>query len=279
MRRLWCAFGLAALVASVPAAGDMQLQGVGADHACSCRHDRFYAGADRDFLFEAMDFSGVGRAAGGAWATMISPSYFVSANHFHPAAGEAVTFCAGNGLAAPAHTLTVAGGMRIGGSDLWLGWFAEPAPAAVAHYPILWLDDERAYLGQEIVVYGKPDRVGLNHVDDIRDRSGSRALIFGFDAAGGAGESEAYLMVGDSGGPSFVAVGGALALVGVHSFHSSAAPSDGAQSGDCFLPFYVGPIGEVMIGEQADLFTPVPEPTASAVWCFAILTSLARRRR
>jgi hypothetical protein len=45
------------------------------------RHDRFYAGpAPDDTLRDAGDWSGVGQS-GVTWATMVSPTFFLSANH------------------------------------------------------------------------------------------------------------------------------------------------------------------------------------------------------
>ncbi len=52
------------------------------------RQDRFYVGADKNFLGQAFDWSGVGQAQNGTWATMISPDYFVSAAHYHPSNGD-----------------------------------------------------------------------------------------------------------------------------------------------------------------------------------------------
>ena len=69
---------------------DIYLQGVGDDHARSFKHDRFYDGADRAFVAEDLGLSGVGHGHG--WATMISPQYFLSANHLHPRPGTQVTF-------------------------------------------------------------------------------------------------------------------------------------------------------------------------------------------
>src|SRR5262245_30867025 len=48
--------------------------------------DRSNTGAT--FIGAAFNWSGVGQTVNGQWGTMISPSFFVSANHFHPGIGE-----------------------------------------------------------------------------------------------------------------------------------------------------------------------------------------------
>ena len=64
------------------------------------RHDRFYEGADRVFLGEIYNWSGVGvvREDGEieAWATMVAAQYFLSAHHRHPEPGDVLTFWEGN---------------------------------------------------------------------------------------------------------------------------------------------------------------------------------------
>jgi hypothetical protein len=83
---------LALCLGSCPVLGNLYLQGDGVDHAQSFSHDRFYTGADKAFIGAAFDWSGVGGAVStgttapstGPWATMISPSYFVSAIHYGP---------------------------------------------------------------------------------------------------------------------------------------------------------------------------------------------------
>ena len=112
---------VAGLVLSLPgvARADMLIRAHEAQ-----RHDRFYAGADKAFLGQAFDWSGVGKA-GGRWVTMVSPSYFLSAAHYAPSAGSVVTFYEGNDGSTP-HTYTVAAGgqqITVNGvkTDLWLG--------------------------------------------------------------------------------------------------------------------------------------------------------------
>ena len=51
------------------------------------------------FVGGTYDFSGVGRSNTGRWATLLGDNYFITANHFPAAAGQQVTFGAGNSLA------------------------------------------------------------------------------------------------------------------------------------------------------------------------------------
>src|SRR5271163_2930070 len=59
------------------------------------QYARFYSGSDKAFIGQAYNWSGVG-SDGYSWATMISPTFFISANHDHP--GSTLTFYSGNSL-------------------------------------------------------------------------------------------------------------------------------------------------------------------------------------
>ena len=77
----------AILMLAGTALGDTFLQGLAGSNGLqneghqgpSARNDRFYAGADKAFIGQPYDWSGVGLSSNGSWATMISPTYFVSA--------------------------------------------------------------------------------------------------------------------------------------------------------------------------------------------------------
>ncbi len=284
MKRLIAACALT-LCVSGPSLADSYLQGIGGDHARSFSHDRFYAGADKAFIGDAFDWSGVGQASSGTWVTMISPTYFVSANHYHPGAGNTVTFYEANSLSGPSHTYTVDNwGFRTSydgsgapglGSDLWLGKLTQPLAAAdnIATYPVLDFPGDADYLGREIHAYGLPNRVGRNHIDSIEDNyeiDKTRVFYFGYNATGGTGEDEIYMMPGDSGGPTFGLWNGALALLGIHYTNDTggAPPYDGARSGDSFVPFYVDQLDAHMGGESVTL---VPEPAAGVLCMLAAL--------
>lgn len=253
------------------ASADMFLQGIGGDHALSSTHDRFYAGPDRAFIGEAYDWSGVGRSSNGAWITMISPTHFVSANHYHPNAGDTITFVEGNSLVGRSHAYTVAAfgyDTTYGGqsSDLWLGRLTTPLNPKhrIAQYPVLALGADSAYLDAFILAYGMPNRVGTSRIGAVVDDfeiGRTRTMRFWFHAAEGTGTGpgDCHLIGGDSGGPSFALVGGKLALVGVHfttnDTNGVPDPEDSwpfgyGWSGDSFVPFYIDQLDANMGAER-----------------------------
>lgn len=148
---------------------DLWIQGYSAN-----LHDRFYAGADRAFIGQGYDWSGVGQASNGTWATMISPTYFVSANHYHPSGGNTLTFYPDNTTNNP-QTFTVDSTFAANDGDLFLGRLTSPIPASdhIDYYPILKLPSDNLYAGREIFVYGVPNRVGRNIITTIYGRKNS----------------------------------------------------------------------------------------------------------
>lgn len=303
-------FALGVLFAGLliaPAWGALQLQSY--DDA---RNDRFYAGNDKDFTGQGYDFSGVGNVAGlagnGAWAAMISPSFFVSAAHYHPGNGASVTFFENNDPSGPSHTYTVQSGvgMTIDGtqvglpSDLWLGKLTAPVNPAdnIDAFPILQLPNQSDYLGQTIFVYGVPHRVGRNQITAIGNVSEpdinnptkiTRAMVYEYNDPPPLliGGDEAYLHGGDSGGPSFISIGGQLALVGTHYFNSDQTHTDPPAvdedySGDSFIPYYISQLNARMLqldpNTTEQVTVVVPEPAGIVLIGLAGLL-LGRRRR
>lgn len=59
------------------------------------RNNRYYIGADKSFLGQPYNWSGVSDGSATMWATMISPSYFLSAQHIYTNQ-TSVTFYEGN---------------------------------------------------------------------------------------------------------------------------------------------------------------------------------------
>jgi hypothetical protein len=235
-------------------------------------NDRFYVGADKAFLGGSHDFSGVGNtnpAGTGQWATLVSPSYFLSAAHFAPAVGSTVTFFETNDPNGPSHTYTVASGQQVGTSDLFLGKLSAPiSPLDKIHPFAVAANNESALTGATIDVYGVPNRVGLNKIDAfdtftniIGSSAQGRAFVYDYDTTNGFRPGEAMVQVGDSGAPSFVNIAGQLALVGTHWFNDTGASGSPPLSGDTFVPSYITQLNALMAssGEQ---ITIVPEPAA-----------------
>ncbi len=259
-------------------------------------NNRFYVGADKAFIGQPFDWSGVGQAADGTWATMISPTYFVSAAHYHPVAGDVVTFHEDNNPSGPMYQATVDSWYYQGTTngtvaDLWLGKLTAPIPAAdhIADYPVLTLPNNSDYAGDLIYVNGKPNTVGLNNIDSIvtvqepdapaAPTKLTVAMQFDYNPAAGQGAEECYLEPGDSGGPDFVNVNGQLALVGLHYYNGGTpGPEDlGMISGSTFVPYYVNQMDANMVGESVT--TIVPEPCTPALLAGGAVGLLRRRKR
>ena len=249
------------------------------------KHDRFYTGADKAFIGEAFDWSGVGRSTSW-WCTMISPTYFLSANHAHNTSGP-VTFYPGNTTSNPqTYTIDSSFGRAVG-PDLWLGRLTAPIPtsANIAYYPIQKLASNSNYLGETIYVYGLTNRIGRNVVSSIEN---SYYMNFNYDTYGqgdSLGIDEAFLQGGDSGGPSFTAVNGSLALLGTHR---GISPSGQEWSQDNFAPPLIALLNAFMGMGSDEQITIVganitaPEP---GTWAMLLVAGMAasltyvRRRR
>jgi autotransporter-associated beta strand protein len=241
------------------------------------QYARFYTGADKAFIGQPYDWSGVG-SNGGPWATMISPTFFISATHYHPGTGSTVTFYASNSTSSPSYSGVVGGGSQIEASDVYLGWLTQPIPSSanIADYPVLTLPNDTAYVGTMIYNYGSPNLVGRNVISSIQTYTEAgevmTGMFYNYDIPG-VGPAETYLMGGDSGGPSFAVVNGHLALLGEHFSNwgtcgQAGAPgnvppmtSNGALidgdpnrhgdwwSVDGFVPHYVGSVNAQMAAD------------------------------
>ncbi len=298
MKRSILLMTLVAAVAALPrpARGALELMDYG-----PALHDRFHAGPDGAFIGSGLDFSGVGKVTfsptGGSlnrWATMISPTFFLSSRHSHPRPGDEVTFLATNDPAGPSHTALVDDWigytLRTGDeeSDLWLGRLAEPIPdaAGVARYPIRPSDDPSDYVGAEVFVYGLPDRVGRNTIGRIETvllqdtmDTAHRTVVMVYDfSEAGVGADEAWLMPGDSGGPTFRLADGELTLVGIHYFsvagYGQTLPP---RSADSFVPAYFDQLSELVGGDGLT----AAEPGGLLLWSIGVAVPIgwAVRRR
>jgi hypothetical protein len=259
------------------------------------RQDRFYVGADKNFVGQAFDWSGVGQTSSGTWATMISPTYFLSAAHFHPGAGEVLTFHQDNDPSGPTFQYTVSSfgfQTNLSGvpSDLWLGKLETPIPAStpINYFPVLELPNESDYVGQLIYVNGKPNRVGRNIIDRITIANeptipkSTLSMEYDFNTTSGLGADECYLISGDSGGPSFIDFNGQLALVGIHYYNggSASGPDVALISGDSFVPYYIDQLNTNMAGESVTVLVPEPSMIASLFVALLVgIPAIVRRSR
>jgi hypothetical protein len=257
------------------------------------KYDRFENSSE--FIGAGLNFSGVGQDTTSAkhWLTMISPHFFLSAGHYQPS-GSAV-FYNTNSLTGGSHQYSVLGGQQISGipypTDLYVGIIdGSVTNDGIAYYPIV--DSDEITVGQSLLVYGKPNRLGINTISStgnyyLSDSGGntiSRTQGYRFDYPESGYDGEAQLVVGDSGGPTFVQYGSLLALAGTHSGASQSAYPYMSQ--DSSPAFYIDAINAAMAslavtygigaGEQ---LTVVPEPSSLILLCIAAVGLLAYSRR
>lgn len=199
-------------------------------------------------------WSGVGRDPNGYWGTMISPSFIISANHFHPQVGDSIQFNYNNDPSGPSETRTVLAGEWLQTSvsgdqgDVWIGELNSPVSSNVATYPLLTLPLLTDYNNLGISTFGLSGsfpgnattvRMGRNVID-----AGTAQYYTGFDPSEtggvtnayafqytfnntmsnrGVGNDEAQVMPGDSGGPTFfLYAGGTPGLLGIHWLEGTA---------------------------------------------------------
>ena len=255
------------------------------------KHHRFYTGEDKDFIGSAFDSSGVGRVhTNTRWATMISDRFYLSASHWPPLTGEKVRFYNSNDPADGYEEHQSRAGQQIKidgvGSDLWLGRLFSAPSDSIARYPILDLTDPSAYENLEILTYGldfgtgaTSQRLGRNTIDphSIRDWTvgGSTGMTYAydFDTVGGVGPDESFIQGGDSGGPSFVAYGDQLAIVGMHWFKF------GNNSADTFVPHFISALNDALEpwGESVMVLS-IPEPSSVAILGLALMAYGMKRK-
>jgi hypothetical protein len=237
------------------------------------------------FVGYGLDFSGVSN--GGPWATMISPQYFITARHAPATSSSTLTFHEGNDLSSGVHQYNVDQSfsfvpLYVNGqpADVCMGRLAAPIPATdhIAYYPVLGLPNLSDYVGMTIYNYGAPNYVGRNVISKIEPYAeigeDGPGMFFNYDVPG-VGPDETYLIVGDSGAPSFAVVDGKLALLGEHFSTSGTNGSlpggddfgppksgDGSWwSVDGFIPAYIDQLNSHLPADQ-QVTVVVPEPGA-----------------
>ena len=296
MKHRW--LPLLVLASALPASGALLIAG-----SSPATNDRF--ANNPSFVAAAYDWSGVGRAASGAWATLLTPNVFLSATHYRPAIGSTVTFYPGNDPSATALGRTVAGGQQIAGSDLWIGHFASALPPSIETYarvtipissPTFATSGLAGAAGLMSGVSASPSygpdpilahAVGTNAVE---------LFIPGVSTGGSTGDTlvtvrnlpgdgafgyvptthESQLTVGDSGSPLMLISGGQLHLAGIAWAVGMADidPGDGVAARELSYYTYTGNL-ETGIANYIAL-NSVPEPSALALVAFAL--PLIRRR-
>lgn len=265
--------------------------------------DRFSSGfagspapnSNGSFIGSGLDWSGVGwgTADPTRGVTMISDQYFVYSAHHTPwlggnqlsfystALSTVVTYTVDTGYA----WSPVAFSVGQPQPDLCIGRLASPIPSVmgIASYPILNLPALGDYIGLDTLNYGRggfaptSPRIGTNHIEafGIYDLSGDNVDdnfgAFYFDDLGPAGEVR--FESGDSGSPTFVNLGGQLALIGTHA--AMGMIDTQYVSVDNFMPVFLGQ----MQGAGIPFLVIAPEPGRATLVALAIGAGFMRRRR
>jgi hypothetical protein len=287
------------LIAAFLIAGSLaadSAMGLAIDDFVSAENDRFANSGS--FIMDQYDLSGVGRSSDGRWATLVSRNVFMSANHYHPGTGGAVTitFYKTNDPSGASVTRTVVSGQRVDTSDIWMGVLDSPVPSDYAVYSIATEDINSAgqfaasvYNGENSFMFGRTGTfsgdqniaVGRNVLDGWLDSitvSGTTddAMTATDDLEAFDVTYEALLQTGDSGGPMFVDLNddGNLTLVGSNWIVASSQVTDA--SGFAYYGNYDQEIQSIIDAN------PVPEPATLSflgLGGLAIAAGAMRRRR
>lgn len=290
LQQLLLAGGFCLFCAAPHARATLALQEFDADS-----HHRFANSSE--FIGAPYNWSGVARASNGRWLTMISETYFITANHVYPADGNSVIFHEDNDPTGDTIERTVLNTTRIGDTDIRIGRLnASPGPT-IAIYGIASNTTNEAnfassaYANREAFVVGLNDtgsnttqfRVGRNILDGFDDAYDDSALgpAITFNDDRGTilslGADESYLDYGDSAAPMFITSGGQLVLVGTNWDIEAGSPN---YSLTTFIPNSITAIQTIVEdgGENLTLIN-VPEPSSVALILAASLSALAARKR
>lgn len=269
----------------------------------------------QQFIAAGYDLTGLGygRTADQA-ITLITPRHFLLSAHVAQGdnAPTQVRFVGGDGILrtyAVASLASVPTGTFNGTtlpnqtSDLMLGTLADPIPSAHGVMPFLVASapnlDYAGTVPPDNVFTKRPlFATGINFdyanpfannvVSPVignnffrrgpyraQDDSNHSTVVFNYDDAHDPGTFRA--VEGDSGWPSFVSVGGKLALLGLH--YDVTSPASGMVAVDTFVPYYV-PAIDAAIGPNYTVgLIAIPEPSSALLGLATIGLYFVRRRR
>jgi hypothetical protein len=265
-----------------------------------------------DFIAAQYDLSGLGQNSGRRWATALSRNVIVSAAHFTPS-GSVVHFYEGNDATAGSISRTVnpESGMRVPGTDIWLGVLNSNLPDTITSYDIASqilsaapnpgaeapFDDAGDYQDVNAFLVGRSpfntnadasreayndQAIGRNQITGYAENVAFRGLadndtlIMWHDEDGDDDhvDFEAEYRGGDSGGPLFADLGdGQLQVIGVNSFLLEDVDGNLIANGATYL------------GNQADFINnfielnAVPEPNSALLITALFSAACVRRRR
>ncbi|QJE96491.1 hypothetical protein [Luteolibacter luteus] len=219
-------------------------------------HDRFLnfnTGNDAGnptFLYDWTKFTGLGWFATSAHRQpgLVSPRHAVWAtHHVSPVVlGASVKFLASNGaiIQRTVTSMTPIASDISGDSDLSILTFSAALPSTVKPFRYLNLANDAAYIGTPLMVFGFQAKAGqgaiagflVGDLDGGGPQGDTKFCRFDYNGLTGTPD-DAYLIVGDSGTPSFASgPGGEPAIVGTHSTFMEAGSI--IQNYDTFVPNY-----------------------------------------
>lgn len=285
------------------------------DNFAPASNDRF--ANDPSFIANGFDLSGVGRTAGGRWATLIADNIFITANHFQPGLGSSLTFFETNDPTGISHSRTVSGGQRIGGvTDLYIGFLSAPLPTTIARYEFTTLDRTSGAAGFSVrqvsneflftvgispttTTYGSSGltnlAVGENRLEFFQDDvfiSGINSTTDSFttveNQAGDSGFTlethESSLNGGDSGSPAFTIINGELVLLGIATAEgtgtlTTGGPNPISSSRNTSIYSYIGNYDEEIQTSINNNLIAIPEPSTGLLLALSSLLLLRPTRR
>jgi len=223
------------------------------------RHDRFLnfptAPSWNDSAwFASRSYTGVGWVPGEEHRqfALISPKHVVFATHYVPANGTVIRFLNADGVTVDRTVASATAVLNNSNeqTDLSLLTLSSPIEASegITPFPYLNLGNDSSYQGAILDVFGWYGKVGRGTVASIQNYaepgvSQTRIMSFLYPKASG-NQDDAYLVVGDSGSPTFAMAGNVPALVGVHT---AAGETDTDRINvDTFIPFYVTKLNALM---------------------------------
>ena len=208
----------------------------------SASHDRFidFPSApthNPNFIYTGSRYTGLGwiKEETGKQVTLVSPRHVVFAKHYGLGVGTTVRFLTMSNVIKESiiSSVTVVPDPDGSDSDVILATLQTPMLAAdgISFFPYYNPNPPVNYQGRSIVIFGKDAKAGSGTIDSIlTDVDASAAglgivtlMHYKYLVASGS-NNDAYLVVGDSGSPSFTMVSSQAALVGTHSAVGSDTP-------------------------------------------------------
>ena len=223
------------------------------------RHDRFVGfpsspSWNDSAWFGPRKFTGVGwiPTESHRQFALVSRKHLVGATHYVPANGTVIRFLNASGVTVDR---TVASATAIlnnsnEATDLSLITLSEPVEESdeITPFPYLNQENDGAYQGTLLNVFGWYGKVARGVASSIQNYSEpglgqTRIMSFLYPKAAGD-QDDGYLVVGDSGSPTFAMAGEVPALTGVHT--AAGETETDRINVDSFIPFYIAKLNALM---------------------------------